>query len=195
MEKIQLQDKRFKLYMPYQQIQQAVDNVAEKINADMKDVDTPIFLGVLTGSFMFLADLMKRIQVQCDVVFIRLASYEGTSSTGKVQQLLGLTKSVKGRTVVVVEDIVDTGTTISELHHILSEAGAKEIRICTLLLKPNKYCGTLKIDYPALEIPNDFIVGYGLDYNQLGRQYKDIYVLDEEVDEEENSKRKSINVR
>lgn len=191
MKSIQLYDKVFKLYMPYEDIQMAVDNVAKKINNDLKDVDTPIFLGVLTGSFMFLADLMKRISFPCDVVFIRLASYEGTSSTGKVQQVLGLTKSVKDRTVVVVEDIVDTGNTIAELEHILKEGGAKEVKICSLLFKPDNYKGNIKIDYPAVEIPSDFIVGYGLDYNQLGRQYKDIYVIDEEA----TIKKNVINVK
>ena len=180
MKKIQIFDKRFKLYLPYEDIQKAVDKVAEKINIDLKDVDTPIFLGVLTGSFMFLGDLMKRIEHPCDVVFIRLASYEGLNSTGNVKQVLGLTTPVKDRTVVVVEDIIDTGTTIMELDRILREAGAKEVKICSLLLKPGNYKGNIKIDYPALQIPNDFIVGYGLDYNQLGRQYKDIYVLDDE---------------
>ena len=180
MKKIQIFDKRFKLYLPYEDIQKAVDKVAEKINTDLKDVDTPIFLGVLTGSFMFLGDLMKRIEHPCDVVFIRLASYEGLNSTGNVKQVLGLTTPVKDRTVVVVEDIIDTGTTIMELDRILREAGAKEVKICSLLLKPGNYKGNIKIDYPALQIPNDFIVGYGLDYNQLGRQYKDIYVLDDE---------------
>lgn len=180
MKKIQIFDKRFKIYLPYEDIQKAVDKVAEKINTDLKDVDTPIFLGVLTGSFMFLGDLMKRIEHPCDVVFIRLASYEGLNSTGNVKQVLGLTTPVKDRTVVVVEDIIDTGTTIMELDRILREAGAKEVKICSLLLKPGNYKGNIKIDYPALQIPNDFIVGYGLDYNQLGRQYKDIYVLDDE---------------
>ncbi len=179
MKQVQISDKKFKLYLQYEDIQKAVDNVAEKLNADLKDVDTPLFLGVLTGSFMFLGDLMKRINLPCDVVFIRLASYEGTSSTGKVQEVMGLTTSVKDRTVVVVEDIIDTGTTITELSQILKNAGAKEVKICALLLKPGNYKGNVKIDYAALQIPNDFIVGYGLDYNQLGRQYKDIYVIDE----------------
>lgn len=176
--------------MTYSQIQEAVDNVAQKINQDMKDVDTPLFLGVLTGSFMFFGDLMKRIDFECEMCFIRLASYEGTSSKGEVKQMLGLTKSVKGRSVIVVEDIVDTGATVQELDTILRDSGAREIKYCSLLLKPGHYTGTIKIDYPALEIPNDFIVGYGLDYDQLGRQYKDIYVLDED----ETSKRKNINI-
>lgn len=180
MERIKLHDKYFKICMPAAQIDEAITKVAEKINTDMKDVDTPIFLSVLNGSFMFTADLMRKIKIQSDVVFIKLASYDGTSTTGSVKQIMGLTKSVKGKTVVVVEDIVDTGGTIEELHKILKAEGVEDIRICTLLFKPNSYKKDIKIDYPALVIPNDFIVGFGLDYDQLGRQYKDIYVLDEE---------------
>lgn len=180
MDRIKLHDKCFKLCMPAEQIDEAISQVAAKINNDLKDVDTPIFLSVLNGSFMFTADLMRKINIQSDVVFIKLASYQGTSSTGEVQQIMGLTKSVKGRTVVVVEDIVDTGGTIEELYKILQEEGAADIRICTLLLKPESYKKNIKIDYPALSIPNDFIIGFGLDYDQLGRQYKDIYVLDED---------------
>lgn len=179
MKRVQLYDKCFKLYLPYSKIQKAIDKVAEKINEDLKDIDTPIFLGVLTGSFMFTADLMKRINFPCDIVFIRLASYEGTSTTGEVKQIMGLTKSVKDKTVIVVEDVVDTGCTIMEMDKILRDSGAKNIKVCTLLYKPDSYKGNVKIDYRAMEIPNDFIVGFGLDYNQMGRQYKDIYVLDE----------------
>ncbi|MBR5907189.1 MAG: hypoxanthine phosphoribosyltransferase [Bacteroidales bacterium] len=191
MKRIQLHDKIFRLYMPHDDIQAAVKNVADKINNDLKDADTPLFIGVLTGSFMFLSDLMKNIEIPCEICFIRLASYEGTSSTGKVKQLLGLTQNVKNRTVVVVEDIVDTGGTITELDSILKDAGAKDIKYCTLLFKPDNYKGHIDVHYPALQIPRDFIVGYGLDYDQLGRQYKDIYVLDED----ETERRKSINVR
>ena len=179
MSTIVLHDKKFKICMPAAQIDEAVTKVAEKLNADLKDVDVPIFLCTLNGSFMFTADLMRKIDVKSDIVFVKLASYEGTSSTGKVKQIFGLTKSIVGRTIVVVEDIVETGNTIEELYRILTEAGAGDIKICTLLYKPDAYKKTIPIDYAALQIPNDFIVGYGLDYNQLGRQYKDIYVLDE----------------
>lgn len=180
MHKITLHGKRFRVCTAAAQIEEAVAAVAEKINRDLKDVDTPIFLSVLNGSFMFTADLMRKIEVECDVVFIKLASYSGTSSTGEVKQIMGLNTDVKGRTVIIVEDIVETGNTIEELCRILKEAGATDIKVCTLLLKPEAYRKEIKIDYAALQIPNDFIVGYGLDYNQLGRQYKDIYVLDEE---------------
>lgn len=191
MKNVQLYDKSFKLYLTYDEIQKAVDDVAEKINRDYDQEDTPLFLGVLTGSFMFYADLMKRIDFPCEMCFIRLASYEGTSTTGAVKQMLGLTKSVRGRNVIVVEDIVDTGTTIMELDQILKDGGARSIKYSALLLKPGNYKGSIKIDYPAFSIPNDFIVGYGLDYDQLGRNLKDIYVLDEE----ETERRKGINIK
>ena len=179
MNTVVLHDKKFKICMTAAQIDQAVAKVAEKINTDLKDVDVPIFLSILNGSFMFTADLMRKIEVKSDVVFVKLASYQGTESTGEVKQIVGLTKGVEGKTVVVVEDIVETGNTIEEIHKILKDAGAADIKICTLLYKPDAYKKDIPIDYAALQIPNDFIVGYGLDYNQLGRQYKDIYVLDE----------------
>lgn len=179
MSTVVLHDKKFKICMTAAQIDNAVAKVAEKINTDLKDVDVPIFISILNGSFMFTADLMRKIEVKSDVVFVKLASYQGTESTGEVKQIVGLTKGVEGKTVVVVEDIVETGNTIEEIHKILKDAGAADIKICTLLYKPDAYKKDITIDYAALQIPNDFIVGYGLDYNQLGRQYKDIYVLDE----------------
>ena len=178
MNTVVLHDKKFKICMTAAQIDEAVAKVAEKINTDLKDVEVPIFLSILNGSFMFTADLMRKIEVKSDVVFVKLASYEGTESTGEVKQIVGLTKSVEGRTVIVVEDIVETGNTIEEIHKILKDAGAADIKVCTLLFKPDAYKKDIPINYAALQIPNDFIVGYGLDYNQLGRQYKDIYVLD-----------------
>lgn len=179
MNRIKLHDKYFITCIEAPEIDKAIDNVANQINNDLKDIDTPIFLSVLNGSFMFTADLMRKINIQSDVVFIKLASYNGTTSSGEVKEIMGLTKSVEGKTVVVIEDIVDTGGTIEELHKILVKAGAKDIKICTLLLKPEAYKKDIEINYVALQIPNDFIVGFGLDYDQLGRQYKDIYVLDE----------------
>lgn len=178
MSTVVLHDKKFKICMTAAQIDEAVAKVAEKINTDLKDVEVPIFLSILNGSFMFTADLMRKIEVKSDVVFVKLASYQGTESTGEVKQIVGLTKGVEGKTVVVVEDIVETGNTIEVIHKILKDAGAADIKICTLLYKPDAYKKDIPIDYAALQIPNDFIVGYGLDYNQLGRQYKDIYVLD-----------------
>ena len=179
MEKITLKDKSFRLSIPYERISDAIDKVAEKINKDFQNSeDIPVLLCVLNGSIMFIGELMKRLDFNCQIVSTKLTSYEGTSSKGVVKQALGLTSDLKGRKVIVIEDIVDTGNTIVELKRILEEAGASEIRICSLLLKPDAYKKNIPIDYIAMEIPNDFIVGFGLDYDELGRNYKDIYVLD-----------------
>lgn len=178
MERIKLHDKEFKIFIPGEKILNSIGEVAAKLNHDYKNCETPLFLSVLNGSFMFTSDLIKLIDFQCEISFIKLSSYSGTESTGEIKEIMGLNTPVKGRSVIVIEDIVDTGATIEELHKLLSDAGAADIKICTLLLKPEAYDKGIKIDYVAMKIPNDFIVGYGLDYNELGRQYKDIYVLD-----------------
>lgn len=180
MNKITLHDKTFKEFIPYEKLSAAIDQVAEKINADFEGCeDIPVLLCVLNGSIMFMAELMQRLRFDCQVVSTKLTSYAGTSTTGRVKQAMGLTADIRGRRVIVVEDIVDSGNTIVELKEILAEKGAAESKICTLLLKPEAYKKDIAIDYVALEIPNDFIVGFGLDYDELGRNYKDIYVLDE----------------
>ena len=180
MQKIQIKDKTFKTLIPYEQISEAIDKVADRLNADFSScTNPPILLCVLNGSIMFMGELMKRVDFDCQTVSIKLTSYEGTSSTGKVRQALGLTSDITGRDVIIVEDIVDTGHTIVALKKILEDAGAKAAYVCTLLLKPEAYKQDVKIDYTAMEIPNKFIVGFGLDYDELGRNYKDIYVLDE----------------
>lgn len=178
MERIKLHDKEFRIFISHEKIQQGIAGVALKLNEQYKGKEAPLFLSVLNGAFMFTSDLMKHIDFTCEVSFIKLSSYEGTGSTGTVSEILGLNTSVEGREVIVLEDIVDTGNTVVELHDMLKSRGASVVKICTLLLKPEAYKKSLPIDYVALSIPNDFIVGYGLDYNQLGRQYKDIYVLD-----------------
>mgnify|MGYP003441672868 FL=1 len=180
MNKITLKDKTFRTSIPYEEIMKSIDEVAARINDDFKGcTDIPVLLCVLNGSIMFTAELMKRLEFNCQIVSTKLSSYEGTSTTGQVKQALGLTADITGRRVIVVEDIVDSGNTIVELKRILEEKGAAESRICTLLFKPDAYKKDIKLDYIAMEIPNDFIVGYGLDYDELGRNYKDIYVLDE----------------
>ena len=180
MGKITLKDKTFKTFIPFAKISTAIDNVAEKINADFRGcTDVPVLLCVLNGSIMFMAELMKRLDFNCQIISIKLTSYEGTCTTGKVRQAMGLTSDIRGRRVIVVEDIVDSGNTILELKNILEENGALESYICTLLLKPEAYKKDVRLDYVAMEIPNDFIVGFGLDYDELGRNLKDIYVLDE----------------
>lgn len=180
MEKITLKDKTFRKAIPYEKISSAIDTVADKINADFKGcTDIPVLLCVLNGSIMFMGELMKRLDFDLQTISIKLTSYEGTSTTGRVKQAMGLTADITGRRIIVVEDIVDSGNTIVELKEILKEKGASESYICSLLLKPEAYKKDVKIDYVAMEIPNDFIVGFGLDYDELGRNYKDIYVLDE----------------
>ena len=179
MEKVTLYDKTFRKFISYETISNAIDEVAAKINADFKECeDIPILLCVLNGSIMFMGELMQRLTFNCQTVSIKLSSYEGTNSTGKVRQALGLTADIKGRRVIMIEDIVDSGNTIVELKKILADNGAAESRICTLLYKPDAYKQNMPLDYVAMEIPNDFIVGFGLDYDELGRNYKDIYVLD-----------------
>ena len=180
MEKITLYDKTFRTFIPYDKIVEAIDEVAEKINRDFEGcTDVPVLLCVLNGSIMFMGELMKRLNFNCQTVSIKLTSYEGTNTTGRVKQALGLTADITGRRVIVVEDIVDTGNTIVELKEILEDKGAAESKICTLLFKPDAYKKDVTLDYVAMEIPNDFIVGFGLDYDELGRNLKDIYVLDE----------------
>ncbi|MEN6618989.1 MAG: hypoxanthine phosphoribosyltransferase [Rikenellaceae bacterium] len=178
MERIKLHDKSFKVSIPYSKIEESIKRVAEQLNQDYKDVETPLFLSVLNGSFMFAADLMKAVNFNCEISFIKLSSYSGIESTGEIKEIIGINKSPRGRSVIIIEDIVDTGATIEELYSILMKSEVKDIKICTLLLKPDAYKKDIKINYAALRIPNDFIVGFGLDYNELGRQYKDIYVLD-----------------
>jgi hypoxanthine phosphoribosyltransferase len=178
MKQIKLKDKTFRVSIPYEDISKAIDKVAEKINYDFNGCeDIPVLLCVLNGSIMFMGELMKRLDFNCQIVSTKLTSYDGTSSTGKVKQALGLTADITGRRVIIVEDIVDTGNTIVELKKILADAGASESRICTLLYKPEACRKDLTLDYVAMEIPNDFIVGFGLDYDELGRNFKDIYTL------------------
>ena len=178
MKQIKLKDKTFRVSIPYEDISKAIDKVAEKINNDFNGCeDIPVLLCVLNGSIMFMGELMKRLDFNCQIVSTKLTSYDGTSSTGKVKQALGLTADITGRRVIIVEDIVDTGNTIVELKKILADAGASESRICTLLYKPEACRKDLTLDYVAMEIPNDFIVGFGLDYDELGRNFKDIYTL------------------
>ncbi len=173
---IQLKDKRFAVSIPEADILRQVDRVAAEINRDLKDKN-PLFLSVLNGSFMFTADLMKRISIPCEISFVKLASYQGLASTGKVKEVIGINEDLTGRTIVVVEDIVDTGHTMQRLLESLGTRRPKEIHIATLLLKPDKLQVDLDIEYVAMQIPNDFIVGYGLDYDGLGRNYKDIYTV------------------
>ena len=176
---IQLHDKKFRVMIPAEKIDEAVTNVADRINADYGDKDTPIFLGILNGSFMFMSDLIKKIEFNNELSFVKLASYDGDHSTGEVKTLIGLNNSLCGRHIIIVEDIVETGNSIAHMVHDLAQYEPASVEVCTLFYKPACYCGKYPIKYRAMEIGNEFIVGYGLDYNQLGRSLKDIYVVTE----------------
>ena len=180
MQKVKLYDKTFKTFITNDKIMSAIDDVADKINHDFEGCeDVPVLLCVLNGSIMFMGELMKRLSFNCQTISIKLTSYEGTKTTGVVEQAMGLTSDITGRRVIIVEDIVDSGNTIVELKQILADNGASESRICTLLLKPDAYKKDIVLDYVAMEIPDKFIVGFGLDYDEIGRNLKDIYVIDE----------------
>ncbi|MBL4656931.1 MAG: hypoxanthine phosphoribosyltransferase [Flavobacteriales bacterium] len=176
METIRVKDKDFVISIPTEDILKEVHKLAARMNEDLKG-QNPLFLAVLNGSFMFAADLLKKIDIDCGISFIKLASYQGTSSTGDVRTLVGLDGDINGRTIVIIEDIVDTGNTIVALIQQLQSFNPKEIKIATLLFKPEAYTKDIKIDYVALEVPNDFLVGYGLDYDGLGRNLESIYTL------------------
>lgn len=175
---VTLKDKKFKPYITSEQIHEAVKGVAKKINSDLEN-DFPIFLVVLNGSFVFAADLLREVNIPCEISFIKLASYIGTTSSGTVHELIGLNENLKNRTVVIIEDIVDSGVTVEKLMQALADRNTKAVKIVTALFKPDAYKKQYTIDYVGLEIKNEFVVGYGLDYDGLGRNLKDIYVLAE----------------
>lgn len=178
---IQVSDREFKHYLSQEQILAEVDRIAGQINEDLADAH-PLFVCVLNGAFVFASDLFRRVTIpDAEITFIRMKSYVGTETTGTVKSIAGLLESVVGRTVVIVEDIVDSGYTMERLIHQLYDLGAKQVKVSCLLSKPNALkVPNLKLDYVAMEIPNDFIVGYGLDYNEQGRNLPDIWVVKEE---------------
>jgi hypoxanthine phosphoribosyltransferase len=172
---ITLHNKPFRPYLAAADIAKAIDQLAIRLNADYAG-RRPLFVVVLTGGFMFATDLLKRFTGDCEIVFIRVASYEGTDSSGKVQEILGLREDVQGRDIILVEDIVDTGTTVHYLLPKLEANGPASIEIAAMFFKPESLRYPLNLKYIAMEIPNDFVVGYGLDYDGLGRNLPDVYV-------------------
>ena len=177
MKKVKILDKEFELFIPYEKIRSVVEQMAETMNKELADKD-PLFLCILNGSFMFAAEIYKRIDfVESEISFVKLASYEGEKTTGKVKQLIGLNEKIEGRTVVVLEDIVDTGITINNIMEQLATMNPKEVQVATLLLKPDALKKEVDLKYVGIEIPNDFIVGYGLDYDGYGRNLIDIYTV------------------
>ena len=179
MEKIKLLDRKFKVMIPAEEIDKAVTRVAEQLNERYAG-KTPIFLGVLSGAFLFLSDLVRKTTFDSRLAFIKISSYEGTQSTGNIKQQLGIDFDIEGKDIIIIEDIVETGHSMNYLLDYLNSRHPASVSICTLFFKPDKFLYEYKIDYVAMPIGNEFIVGYGLDYNQVGRNLKDIYVLDED---------------
>ena len=180
MDNVKVLDKEFEIYLKEEEVLEIIGRLAKRINKDYEGLN-PLMLPTLNGSFMFCADLMKGITITCEIQFIKVSSYEGTSSTGTVSKLIGIDeRKLKGRHVIILEDIIDTGITMKNLLEDLGAKGQASMKICTMLLKPDVYKKSTKLDYVGMEIPDAFIVGYGLDYNERGRNSKDIYVLDEQ---------------
>ena len=179
MSRVKINDKTFETSIPEADIKERVKELARQISRDMEGKN-PLLLGVLNGSFIFAADLMREMTIPCEVSFVKLASYQGVTSTGKVREVIGINEDLKGRHVIIVEDIVDTGRTMKQMIESLGTRNPASVRVCTLFVKPDKLEEPINIDYAAFSIPNDFIVGYGLDYDQQGRQLKEIYTLAEE---------------
>lgn len=173
---VKIQDKLFETSISEAEIKQRVKAVAEQINRDMAGKN-PLLLAVLNGAFIFAADLMRDITIPCEISFVKLASYQGVTSSGTVKEVIGINENLSGRTVIIVEDIVESGLTMKRMIESIGTRNPASVHICTLLLKPDRLKVPLTIDYVAFRIPNDFILGYGLDYDQQGRQLKDIYTL------------------
>jgi hypoxanthine phosphoribosyltransferase len=176
MKQVTIEDKTFGIYIQDQDIQQAIQTIANEINVLYTD-KKPIFISVLNGAFMFTADLLKKIEVPCELSFIKLSSYSGTTSTGTVKEIVGLQEEIVGRDVIVIEDIIDTGITMQKIISQLGLKNPSSIRIATLLLKPDSVKVPIKPDFVCFSIPDKFVVGYGLDLNGIGRNLPDIYQL------------------
>ena len=180
MDSILVKDRYFKPFIPAAEIAQRVAEVAAEISADFEGRN-PLLLAVLNGSFVFAADLARQLTIPFTISFIRVSSYEGMESTGELKEVIGLSENIGGRPVIIVEDIIDSGFTMASLLESLRRRNPTEIRVCTLLTKPGNLKADVRIDYSAFSIPNDFIVGYGLDYDGFGRGLKEIYVVDTEA--------------
>ena len=176
MDSIKIKDKSFRVSIPEAEIKTCVKALAEQMSKDLEGKN-PIFLAVLNGAFIFAADLMREMTIPCEISFVKLASYQGTTSTGKVKEVFGINEDLSGRTVVIVEDIVESGQTMKQMIESLGTRNPASVQICTLFFKPEKLKEELTLDYVAFRIPDDFILGYGLDYDGLGRELKDVYTI------------------
>ena len=179
MSTIKLHDKQFTPYISKENIAKYIQYLAKLVAKDIAKDEVPIFIGILNGSFMFAADFVREYPHDCHITFVKLASYEGTNSTGKIKQLVGLNEELEGKTVVILEDIIDTGNTLAEIYNIFKDKNVKDLKIATLFFKPDVFRKSLPIDYIGKSIEDKFIVGYGLDYDGLGRNLPDIYQLKE----------------
>jgi hypoxanthine phosphoribosyltransferase len=179
MNTVKVHDKSFHIYIEAQRINERVKELAALLNKDFEG-EQPLFVAVLNGSFMFAADLLKNLEFACEIQFVKVSSYHGTQSSGKIQQVLGLSQPVKGRRLVIIEDIIDSGLTIDFLQKQLALAEPKSMSICSLLVKPKALKVALDIAYTGFEVENEFLVGYGLDYDGLGRNLRHLYQVDKE---------------
>tara|TARA_B100000902_G_C27238893_1_gene878907 strand:- start:54 stop:590 length:537 start_codon:yes stop_codon:yes gene_type:complete len=177
MKKVRLKDKSFQLFIDSKELNDSIELLSNKINQDYSDRE-PIFLCVLNGAFVFAAELIKRFNHECQVSFVKLSSYQGMQSSGTINSLIGLNEDIKGKDVIIVEDIVDTGQTIANIVENILNKNPRSIEVATLLYKPKSYQKQIPIKYRAIEIGNDFIVGFGLDYNGLGRNLEEIYIIE-----------------
>lgn len=173
---IRLHDKEFVPFLSAAEIDAALERIAREVSKDVKE-EIPLFIGVLNGAFIVVADLLKKYKGPCEVSFVKMSSYKGTASTGNVNSLIGINENIEGRTVILVEDIVDTGNTLEVLHELMKKEKVKTLKTATLFFKPEAYKKQLPIDYIGIEIPNKFIVGFGLDYDGLGRNLPEVYQL------------------
>ena len=176
MDQVEVNGKTFRISIPEAEIKKRVKAVAEEISHDMEGKN-PLLLGVLNGAFIFAADLMREMTIPCEISFVKLASYQGTTSTGQVKEVMGINEDLTGRHVIIVEDIVDTGLTMKRMIESLGTRNPASVSVCALLVKPDKLQVELDLKYVAFKIPNEFILGYGLDYDQAARGLRDIYTL------------------
>ena len=176
MKEITLHNKTFEVSISEDEISEIINSMANQINN--LSTEKPLFIAVLNGSFLFAADIMRKITIpNCEISFIKLASYSGTESTGEVNKLIGINKDIKGRNIIILEDIIDTGITLEKIIDLLEKEDVNSIKTATLLFKPDAYKKNINIDFIGKSIPNDFVVGYGLDYDEIGRNLPHIYKL------------------
>lgn len=179
----QFHNKEFRPYIPAEQINKRIKQLGAQITEDYKGKEAPIFLGILNGCFMFVAELFKYLEFDCSITFVKLASYKGTTSTGNIVTAIGLEESLHDKDIIIVEDIVDTGNTMKSFLETLKEKDPKSVKICTLLSKPEVHKHTIPLDYVGFDIPDKFVIGFGLDYDGFGRNLPDLYkIINEDED-------------